>query len=325
MSKNTSPMLCASNPFREYPQKICNLSVSKKLVCFDWDGTLSIGNSYNDAIDDGLMPYRETAGLIADGMQSEPFKKNELYDPGRINAFIEEYYFDKDKTFNGAESILENISKLIEGEVNVAIVSYNKFPEIIEYGLKKIGFSPEQILKIHIICGFPAGDYIKVGKTEHIEKAKELCEVEDNKNVILVEDSKMNIAIAKKLGIKCYHVTADTSSMFMEDVVEMVRCKEKGHLPEVFLNLHTESFSLNEKEALPVNKNSINNNMLSKIGIGSLLSPQPSVDDELKSEDTDQALSSGSDLIFPMWEEVQTVAPVKEISGEEGDIPSDFG
>jgi len=53
--------------------------------------------------------------------------------------------------------------------------------------------------------------------------------------VTLVEDSEINTLIAQKQGIECCLVTANNSSRFMEDVMQMVQYKEQGFLSEIEL------------------------------------------------------------------------------------------
>jgi hypothetical protein len=221
----TAPIKCSGHHFSEDESTVEFIPLNKQLVCFDWDKTLSKGHSHNEAVDHYIPIQDEAIGV-------KLFNQADYKPCGQAINFAKKYYSNREAAFNNADSIHYNITKLIERGVNVAIVTYNKFPEIIKYGLEKIGFNPEQISKMHIIYGFPVEEFNKAGKMEHIAKAKELCDVQDNKNVILADDSEENITIAESQGVKCCLVNGNNVSVFMPEVMDMVQYKEQGFVPE---------------------------------------------------------------------------------------------
>jgi len=140
----TPPVKCIRNSSGEEILGEQFIPANKQLVCIDWDGTLSRGNSYNSARDSFIPIKDETKGVKVFDSKSHIACQEAI-------KFAISYYFDREEAFHNANSLHYKIAHLIDRGVNIAIVTYNKFPDIIIYGLKQIGFNSEQMSKIHII------------------------------------------------------------------------------------------------------------------------------------------------------------------------------
>lgn len=115
----------------------------------------------------------------------------------------------------------EAIKKIINQGDLAAIVSYNCYPDMINYTLKKLGLSESELAKIRISTGFPTEEgsidptgrkkiSYAHGKELHIADcvawAKEQGFSIANEDIILIDDDQKNIEIAKQHGHKAIQV-----------------------------------------------------------------------------------------------------------------------
>lgn len=165
--------------------------VSPKLVCFDFDQTMTVQHTYNYFLKKKILP-------------------RQLNEENKLECFNKCGVLNRALTRAAIETAITN------GHL-VAITSYTIYPEMILFTLKKIGLSENIISKVKIITGLPINEnqlsmevvqepYEKIGKRLHIQKAiqwgKEQGFQIENENIILVDDSEKNINVAKEDGHK---------------------------------------------------------------------------------------------------------------------------
>ena len=177
-----------------------------KLVVVDFDYTMINCHSHNNAVRAGQSPItlEENKGLIVDG---KAYGKTEIY-PKYNETSLEEWatgFFDTKDRFNFAAMQVGFFRELLTDGVQVVIASHTKYPKIIDVALVKMGFTLEEIAKIHVICGAPLDE--KSGKNEHIDLAMKLAGVESYEDVLLIDDSGINLRAAgsKNIGIVKVH------------------------------------------------------------------------------------------------------------------------
>lgn len=98
------------------------------------------------------------------------------------------------------------IKKAWLSKYEVALVSFNDYPQEVEYAMTKI--LKEDVEKLHIVSHLPEAlkQYYRVhpvcDKQKHIEEAMQKAGVTNPANVLLIEDTLNNVEAAKEAGMK---------------------------------------------------------------------------------------------------------------------------
>lgn len=179
------------------------LKSEKMLICFDCDQTIVHEHANNELTCRGLFPKTKNNSLWSmckDEIDARgPACEN--YDGQYTALLTSSLFYKKILTVRNPNKLKDVINKLLEQGHKIAIVTFSGYPDSILVILEKVGLSEEQIKNIPIIGGFPKGGVSDPNcKMEHIEKAKELTGIRDNKDVILVDDSEANINAAQQNG-----------------------------------------------------------------------------------------------------------------------------
>lgn len=177
-----------------------------KLVVVDFDWTMINCHSHNKAVYAKQSPVtlEENKGLILDGKAYGTTKIYHEYNETSLEEWATGFFEATDR-FNFSPMQVNFFRELLADGVQVVIASHTKYPKIIDVALVKMGFTLEEIGKIHVICGAPLDE--KSGKNEHIDLAMKLASVESYEDVLLIDDSNMNLRAAgsKNIGIVKVH------------------------------------------------------------------------------------------------------------------------
>ena len=177
-----------------------------KLVVVDFDWTMINCHSHNEAVYAKQSPVtlEENKGLILDGKAYGTTKIYHEYNETSLEEWATGFFEAKDR-FNFSPMQVNFFRELLADGVQVVIASHTKYPKIIDVALVKMGFTLEEIGKIHVICGAPLDE--ESGKNEHIDLAMKLAGVESYEDVLLIDDSNMNLRAAgsKNIGIVKVH------------------------------------------------------------------------------------------------------------------------
>ncbi|MCC8377712.1 MAG: HAD-IA family hydrolase [Rickettsia endosymbiont of Graphium doson] len=124
------------------------------------------------------------------------------------------------------------IKKAWLSEYEVALVSFNDYPQEVEYAMTKI--LKEDVEKLHIVSYFPEAlkQYYMVhpvcDKQKHIEEAMQKAGVTNPANVLLIEDTPHNVEAAKKAGMKA--VLIEPQDMSFKIAFDALRELNKIHM-----------------------------------------------------------------------------------------------
>lgn len=177
-----------------------------KVVVFDFDWSMINCHSHNEAVVAKQLPITlgDSRGLILDGKAYGETVIYPEYDETALEEWATGFFEAKDR-FNFTAMQVDFFRELLADGVQVVIASHTKYPKIIDVALVKMGFTLEEIAKIHVICGAPLDE--KSGKNEHIDLAMKLAGVESYEDVLLIDDSDMNLHAAgsKNIGVVKVH------------------------------------------------------------------------------------------------------------------------
>lgn len=196
-------------------------TVSRYLLCIDYDDTLVPCNSYLILEQMGVFPGQAT--------------------PDDVNRLI------KIHGLKNPEHMCEIIRRTLDTGNCVAIVSFTRYLEIIEPTLLSIGLTEHEVKQIYIKSSFPSDSHwLTSGKQEHIQAAKVHFNINENERVLLVDDSPNNVAIAEQNGHKTVLVPKSVThdgSMHESEVLTT-----PGYISNIYamideLSLHEKPFS----------------------------------------------------------------------------------
>lgn len=176
-----------------------------KLVVVDFDLSMLDCHSHNAAVYAKQYPItrEEHRGLILDGKAYGETVIYPIYDETALEEWATSFFEAKDR-FNFGKMQVDFFRELLEDGVHAVIASHTKYPKIIDVALVKMGFTVEEIEKIHVICGVPQD--VANGKNEHIDLAMKLAGVESYEDVLLIDDSDANLRAARKKNISVVKV-----------------------------------------------------------------------------------------------------------------------
>lgn len=183
--------------------------MAKKLVCIDFDQTIVNGHFHSTCVDGALplkrkIPCRSSEPGVQVQSKEGSFtnlKTNQTSMPKPDGITHDEIFAMLE--FGGMKNPLEmktTIMDIIDSGNYVAITSFTLFPEVIKPTLEKMGLEKQYLDAILIVGGFPSDNKpntTPLGKEEHIQAARTHFQIENPEDVMLVDDSSRNIAIAK--------------------------------------------------------------------------------------------------------------------------------
>ncbi|MFP3017586.1 MAG: hypothetical protein ACEY3E_01450 [Candidatus Tisiphia sp.] len=148
----------------------------KMLLCIDWDGTIVKGSLHNAL--NATFNYQDC---------------------------VDQFLADETKNWKNKELLVDLLQKALTIECHIAIVSFGSYPEWIKYALEQLALEYKSTLleKIYVVSHPRRNGY--EGKQEHIEEAKSHFGVSENKKVVLIDDDKNNVDIAKENGMQGIH------------------------------------------------------------------------------------------------------------------------
>ncbi|WP_341761634.1 HAD family hydrolase [Candidatus Tisiphia endosymbiont of Thecophora atra] len=156
----------------------------KMLLCIDWDGTIVKGSLHNAL--------------------STTFNYQDC---------VDQFLADETKNWKNKELLVDLLQKALTIGCHIAIVSFGSYPEWIEYALKQL-LGSTLSKEIFVVSHSRRNGY--EGKQQHIEEAKSHFGVSENKKVVLIDDDKNNVDIAKENGMHGIHVTKEGSEYLNE-------------------------------------------------------------------------------------------------------------
>jgi hypothetical protein len=169
-----------------------------KMILLDFDFVVTGFNlhTHNSLVKCGFSPKVNGLGKIVNGQLIDNRNENDDYDKEVVEDWASENLIYN--CLRDPEGVINIIRHAFDQDIHVAIVSFNKFPDVIPFALEIIGFVDAEIEKIDIICGSPLET--GVGKNEHINLAAERKGIKNLENVLFVDDNAINCLKAKSIG-----------------------------------------------------------------------------------------------------------------------------
>ncbi|ABV79592.1 hypothetical protein A1I_06370 [Rickettsia bellii OSU 85-389] len=133
-----------------------------------------------------------------------------------IIQYTDEFLRNPSLGWRNKERLVTLVKKAWSSEYEVALVSFNDYPQAVKYAMTKI--LKEDVEKLHIVSYLPAAlkKYYMVhpvcDKQKHIEEAMQKAGVTNPANVLLIEDTLYNVEAAKKAGMKAVLIESQDTS-----------------------------------------------------------------------------------------------------------------
>jgi Acid Phosphatase len=198
------------------------MSKEKKLICFDFDNTITQGPLYGFLlVIKSLQPLTSGNSLIIDG-NVRVGVANPGYKAEKVKEYTEEFLNDSNKGIKNHEKLLHCFQTLLHNDsINIAITSFNQYPDAVTTTLEKLCLGSEKdIQKIYCVLGFPSyGVKDPDRKKEHIEAAMKRFKITDFSKVALVDDDSKNTQHAKDMGCVGIHVPDDNGNISYFDEI----------------------------------------------------------------------------------------------------------
>lgn len=162
----------------------------KKLLCLDVDGTIFFKSLHN-YLGEKLTIDHKFGISITEKLKIQ---------------YTDEFLRNPSLGWRNKERLVTLIKKAWSSEYEVALVSFNDYPQEVEYAMTKI--LKEDVEKLYIVSYLPVAlkKYYMVhpvcDKQKHIEEAMQKAGVTNPANVLLIEDTLHNVEAAKKAGMK---------------------------------------------------------------------------------------------------------------------------
>ncbi|WP_041808452.1 HAD family hydrolase [Rickettsia bellii] len=172
----------------------------KKLLCLDVDGTIFFKSLHN-YLGEKLMIAHKFGMSITEEL---------------IIQYTDEFLRNPSLGWRNKERLVTLVKKAWSSEYEVALVSFNDYPQAVKYAMTKI--LKEDVEKLHIVSYLPAAlkKYYMVhpvcDKQKHIEEAMQKAGVTNPANVLLIEDTLYNVEAAKKAGMKAVLIESQDTS-----------------------------------------------------------------------------------------------------------------
>ncbi|ARD86282.1 hypothetical protein A3306_03515 [Rickettsia bellii] len=171
----------------------------KKLLCLDVDGTIFFKSLHN-YLGEKLMIAHKFGMSITEEL---------------IIQYTDEFLRNPSLGWRNKERLVTLVKKAWSSEYEVALVSFNDYPQV-KYAMTKI--LKEDVEKLHIVSYLSAAlkKYYMVhpvcDKQKHIEEAMQKAGVTNPANVLLIEDTLYNVEAAKKAGMKAVLIESQDTS-----------------------------------------------------------------------------------------------------------------
>ncbi|WP_341788835.1 MULTISPECIES: hypothetical protein [unclassified Rickettsia] len=172
----------------------------KKLLCLDVDGTIFFKSLHN-YLGEKLTIDHKFGISITEKLKIQ---------------YTDEFLRNPSLGWRNEKRLVTLIKKAWLSEYEVALVSFNDYPQAVEYAMTKI--LKEDVEKLHIVSYLPEAlkQYYMVhpvcDKQKHIEEAMQKVGVTNPANVLLIEDTLYNVEAAKKAGMKAVLIESKDTS-----------------------------------------------------------------------------------------------------------------
>lgn len=150
--------------------------------CFDVDGTLTNENSHNYITRALFWQYGNT---VQEGREDE------------VREYMQRFLADPIVGWKNKKETENLMSEILEAGYKIAVVTHNVFRVAIEYLVKQLELPAEDKSKIFVVLG----DFVDT-RQKQIEKVKEHFKIEKFQNIVLIDDNRDNITVAKKTGVQ---------------------------------------------------------------------------------------------------------------------------
>ncbi|MGI4752573.1 MAG: hypothetical protein ACRYE8_02450 [Janthinobacterium lividum] len=187
----------------------------KKLLSLDVDGTIFFKSLHN-YLGEKLMIAHKFGMSITEEL---------------IIQYTDEFLRNPSLGWRNKERLVTLIKKAWSSEYEVALVSFNDYPQAVKYAMTKI--LKEDVEKLRIVSYLPAAlkKYYMVhpvcDKQKHIEEAMQKAGVTNPANVLLIEDTLYNVEAAKEARMKAVLIGSQDTSF--EIVFETLRKLNEIH------------------------------------------------------------------------------------------------
>ena len=159
----------------------------RRLFCFDFDKTLVKGHLHN-----AMVQYANSGG--------EKFR-----------AKVAELIKDPDVGLRNPKEIVKLMRKIWANGHHIAIVSFTQFSQMVQLALQELGLSNEEMKLVDRQCFPPEKEYQVwfPGKNFHLLKSMKEFDISDPTQVLLIDDSEINIKAAKQAFYATVQVVED--------------------------------------------------------------------------------------------------------------------
>ena len=173
---------------------------AKKLLCLDVDETIFFKSLHNYLGKKLMIDHKFGISITEELMV----------------RYTDEFLKNPSLGWRSEKRLVTLIKKIWLSEYEVALASFNDYPQAVKYAMTKI--LKEDVEKLHIVSYLPAAlkKYYIVhpvcDKQKHIEEAMQKAGVTNPANVLLVEDTLYNVEVAKKAGMKAVLIESQDTS-----------------------------------------------------------------------------------------------------------------